>query len=91
MADESGAYRVICKVIRQEGHCAMGHKVGDEVIMDESGVHGTICFHALYSLMPKAFAMMYGATFPWLEDKDVATHACPDAENPVVFEVRRVR
>ncbi|MDH7489096.1 MAG: TIGR04076 family protein [Anaerolineae bacterium] len=91
MADESGAYRVICKVVRQEGHCAMGHQVGDEVIMDESGVHGTICFHALYSLIPKAFAMMYGANFPWLEDKDVTTHACPDAENPVVFEVRRVR
>ncbi len=91
MEDESRAYRIICTVIRQEGHCAMGHKVGDEIVMDKSGVHGDICFHALYSLMPKVFAMMYGATFPWLEDKDVATHACPDAENPVVFEIRRVR
>lgn len=91
MADESRAYKVICKVIRQEGNCAMGHKVGDEIVMDEAGVHGMICFHALYSLIPKVFAMMYGADFPWLQDKDVATHACPDAENPVVFEVRRVR
>jgi uncharacterized repeat protein (TIGR04076 family) len=36
--------------------------------------------------------MRYGADFPWLQDdKDVATHACPDAYNPVVFEIRRVR
>jgi uncharacterized repeat protein (TIGR04076 family) len=36
--------------------------------------------------------MRYGAEFPWLEkDKDVATHACPDATNPVVFEIRRLK
>ena len=32
-----------------------------------------------------------GAEFPWLEDRDVSTHACPDAWNPVVFELRGVR
>jgi uncharacterized repeat protein (TIGR04076 family) len=36
-------------------------------------------------------AMRYGAQFPGLEDKVVATHACPDAYNPVVFEVRRIK
>jgi uncharacterized repeat protein (TIGR04076 family) len=36
--------------------------------------------------------MRYGATFPWLkENKDVAAHACPDASNPVVFEICRVK
>jgi uncharacterized repeat protein (TIGR04076 family) len=42
-------------------------------------------------MLPKIFAMRYGATFPWLKDPDVATHACPDAWNPVVFEIRRIR
>jgi uncharacterized repeat protein (TIGR04076 family) len=37
----------------------------------------------------KVFAMMYGARFFSLEDSDTATHACPDAANPVVFEIRR--
>ncbi|MGB9441251.1 MAG: hypothetical protein WCB15_25145 [Desulfobacterales bacterium] len=47
---------------------------------------------ALYSFLPKVFAMRYGADFPWLKkNKDVSTHACPDAYNPVVFEIRRVR
>ncbi len=36
--------------------------------------------------------MAYGARFPWLTgNPDVATHACPDAANPVVFEIRRGR
>jgi uncharacterized repeat protein (TIGR04076 family) len=84
-------YTVVARVVRQEGHCAAGHEVGDEVSLDGLTVQGKICIHALYSLLPKVFAMMYGAEFPWLADKDVATHACPDARNPVVFEIRRER
>ena len=81
--------RIIARVIKQEGHCAAGHTVGDEVVFDGRSVQGKICIHAMYSFIPKVLAMMYGAEFPWLEDPDVATHACPDAWNPVVFEIRR--
>jgi uncharacterized repeat protein (TIGR04076 family) len=84
-------YTVIARVIRQEGHCAADHQVGDEVVFDGLTVQGKICISALYSMLPKVFAMRYGATFPWLKDPDVATHACPDAWNPVVFEIRRIR
>jgi uncharacterized repeat protein (TIGR04076 family) len=92
MAEQGSVpYKVICRVIHQEGTCEFGHKVGDEVVFDGRTVQGEICFHALYSMMPKVFAMMYGAQFPWLKDGDVATHACPDAQNPLAFEVRRIR
>ncbi len=84
-------YIIIARVIRQEGRCAAGHQVGDEVVFDGLTVQGKICISALYSMLPKVFAMRYGATFPWLEDPDVATHACPDAWNPVVFEIQRIR
>ncbi len=83
-------YPIVVRVIGVQGHCAAGHQVGDEVLFDGLTVQGKICIHALYSLLPKVFAMRYGAQFPWLSDPDVATHACPDAANPVVFEVRRV-
>jgi uncharacterized repeat protein (TIGR04076 family) len=88
---EQNEFTIVARVIRQEGHCGAGHKVGDEVTFDGLTVQGKVCIHALYSLLPKVFAMRYGATFPWLADPDVATHACPDAANPVVFEIRRVR
>jgi len=82
---------IIAKVIKQQGNCGFGHKVGDEVIFDGETVQGRVCLSALYSFLPKVYAMRYGAEFPWLEDKDVSTHACPDAWNPVVFEIRRLR
>lgn len=88
---QSQEFHVVAKVIRQQGTCAAGHKVGDEVLFDGMTVQGRICMSALYSMLPKVFAMRYGAHFPWLSDPDVATHACPDAQNPVVFEIRRLR
>jgi len=78
---------VTAKVQSVKGTC--WHKVGDSAAITENGVEGKICLHALYSLLPKAFAMMYGARFPWLENQDVAVHACPDPKNPVVFELTR--
>jgi uncharacterized repeat protein (TIGR04076 family) len=89
---EDIGYPVVAKVISQKGTCAFGHKVDDEVVFDGETVQGRVCLHALYSFLPKVFAMRYGADFPWLkENKDVSTHACPDAYNPVVFEIRRKR
>ena len=86
-------YDIRLKVIKQEGHCVAGHEIGDEVLIsfERNEIDGKICLHALYSILPKIFAMAYGAEFPWLKDRDVSTHACPDAYNPVVYEVRRIR
>lgn len=88
---QDDAYRIVVRVIKQEGSCAAGHCVGDEIVFDGQTVQGKVCLSALYSFLPKVFAMRYGAEFPWLADKDVSTHACPDAWNPVVFEIRRLR
>jgi len=82
---------VVVEVIQQEGTCTAGHRVGDQVVFDGLHVRGKLCIHALYSMLPKVFALRYGAGFPWLQDKNVSTHACPDAFNPVVFEVQRLR
>lgn len=85
-------YTVVAEVIGRQGTCDFGHEVGDRVVFDGETVQGRICLHALYSFLPKVFAMRFGADFPWLkENRDVSTHACPDAHNPVVFEIRRLR
>jgi uncharacterized repeat protein (TIGR04076 family) len=84
-------FAIVARVIKQEGYCAAGHQVGDEVFFDGETVQGKVCIHALYSFLPKVFAMRYGAEFPWTQERDVASHACPDAWNPVVFEIRRHR
>ena len=81
---------VVAKVKSVKGTCGI-HKPGDVTRFTETGVEGKICIHALYSMLPAVFAMLFDATFPWLEDPDTKTHACPDAANPVVFEITRVR
>ncbi len=85
-------FDIALKVIKQTGTCTAGHKVGDEILIsyENSKIEGMICLHALYSILPKILAMAYGAEFPWLENPNVSTHACPDAWNPVIFEVERL-
>ena len=78
------------KVISQKGHCEAGHRVGDEWLVGEKTPEG-LCIFALGSLLPFITPLMYDGSFPWEKDPDVSTAACPDAENPVVFEIRRVR
>lgn len=83
-------WAILCRVVKQEGNCAAGHKVGDEVLFTGDEVKGKICISAMYSMMPKIYAMMYNAKFPWLNDQCVATHACPDGFNPLMYELHRV-
>jgi uncharacterized repeat protein (TIGR04076 family) len=80
---------VRARVVSVKGTCELGHKPGDVVTFTQVGVEGRICIHALYSMLPKVFAMMFDARFPWAKDPDVLTHPCPDAANPVVFELTR--
>jgi len=82
-------------VISKEGRCAAGHCVGDEVVFDwdTNEIRGKICLHALYSALPKVYALAHGAEVAFAEADDgsrVARHACPDGYNPVIFELKRV-
>jgi len=82
--------KVKIRVVSQKGICNADHKPGDEIIITENGVQGDICIHALYSILPKAFAMMYDASFPWLKEGENPKHACPDGKNPVIFELEKI-
>ena len=82
---------VMAKVMSVKGTCGLGHEVGDVVRFSETGVESKICIHALYSMLPAVFAMLYDVQFPWLKDPDKKTHPCPDAANPVVFEIAKIR
>ncbi len=82
-------YRVIVTCKEVKGKCAAGQEVGDTATFEGINVQGRICIHSLVSMMSKVFAMQQGVNFSWLEDPNLATHACPDAYNPVVYEIRR--
>jgi len=87
--------RIRVKVISQKGVCHAGHQVGDEIVFDwdTHEIEGRLCLHALYSVMPKIYALAHGAevAFATSEDgKQVARHACPDGDNPLVLELERL-
>ncbi len=83
-------YDVVARVVSQEGTCGTGHKVGDEWVIGALTPEG-ICLSAFNVILSAARVLMFGGSFPWSSDPDTDTVACPDAANPVVFELRRVR
>jgi uncharacterized repeat protein (TIGR04076 family) len=87
---ESEFFEVSATVISQKGTCALGHQVGNKFRMADKTPAG-ICPWAFYALFPFISVLQFGGSFPWEEDKDKATVACPDPSNPVVFELKRLR
>jgi len=83
-------YDVTAKVISQKGTCGAEHKVGDQWVIADKTPEG-ICLYAFMALFPPALTLRYGGSFPWESNPDVTSLACPDAENPVVFELRRAQ
>jgi uncharacterized repeat protein (TIGR04076 family) len=74
--------------ILEKGECPFGHKVGDEFIYPED--RGRICASAMHSIFPAIRVLQFGGSFPWEGDPDRAVVCCPDARNPVVFDLKRV-
>jgi uncharacterized repeat protein (TIGR04076 family) len=82
--------KVIVRVISQKGSCVAGHKPGDEFLVGDVTPPG-FCAAAFYTIFPFLFALQYNAVFPWESEKDKALVACPDPDNPVVFEIIRTK
>ena len=89
--ERKGKCQVKARVVSVQGHCSAGHAVGDEVVFGDFGVSGKICFDAMCTMIPKVYGLRYNADLPWLASPDApARHACPDAANPVVYELTRL-
>ena len=96
MADK---YDVAVKIVSQKGSCAAKHNVGDEWLIKSAdawfGRKGQttegMCFFAFHALFPVSQVLLFGGVLPWEKDPDVTRVACPDPDNPVVFELRRLR
>ena len=82
-------YEVRVRVISQKGKCEREHKVGEEWVLGTETPAG-VCFSAFQNISPNARVLIFGGSFPWESDPDVSIVPCPDAENPVVFELRRL-
>ena len=95
MVEEYKSYPVRIRVISQKGWCGMGHKVGDEwtyVFEPAKPKTPDICESALHTMFCHLRVLWFDGRFPWpTPDPDTCNVACPDAANPVVFELKRLR
>jgi len=89
--------KVILKIVSVKGTCAAGHYVGQEFDLSKdftlgaSGNKTALCPSAFHAVFPSWRVLRHGGEFPWEEDKDMTTIACPDPFNPLVMELRRIR
>ena len=81
---------VTCTVISQEGHCDHNCKVGKTFHIKHGVPPAGMCPHAVHTFFPFLQGLLFGASYPWEPDPDIARVACPDWENPVVYELRRL-
>jgi len=77
---------VIARVISQKGECSAGHRVGDEFIIGQT-TPIEMCSWAFCALFPFATVLQSGCSFPWEAEDGRTTVACPDPQNPLVFEL----
>ena len=73
--------------ILEKGECPLGLKPGDTFQFSEKTP--CMCHWAYLVILPFATALRFGGNIPW-EEKGVCKVCCPDPNNPVVFEIRRV-
>ena len=82
-------FDVKVKVIYQKGHCVSGHKVGDEWIVGTE-TPGGICNAAYATLFPHIRVFQRDGQYAYPKGSEVARFACPDAWNPIIFELSKV-
>ncbi len=87
MAD---AYDVEVTVVSQQGVCAEGHKVGDKWVICSKTPEG-MCLSAFHTVFPSLRVLRHGGSYSWEDDPDKTTLVCIDSQNPVIFELKRLK
>lgn len=89
MAEDTG-FKLVGRISMIKGTCSAGHKVGDE--FDLSGhLAPPLCATFYHDIWPWVQTFKYGGELPYLKDKDFLVLQCPDWQNAVRIELRRMR
>lgn len=97
MTQEDVKGTIIVSVV--ETHGCVVHEVGQawKIVPGQTSsrdeLSTKVCPMAMFSLYPTTYFMRFGAKVPWFkkwEKGDFYRVCCPDEENRVVFEIRRV-
>lgn len=82
--------KMTIEVVKSDGKCAFGYKVGDKWETDGLKCIPGFCGAAFHTAFPALFALNFGARFFFMDNPDsIDTVTCPDG-GKIVFKVSRV-
>ncbi|MCM8796298.1 MAG: 2-dehydropantoate 2-reductase [Candidatus Omnitrophica bacterium] len=71
--------RLKLSVVNVGGHCYHGYKVGDELILEDfTHPPKYFCLGLAHAVFPAAYALSFGAKFPFMENQQTLKVTCPD-------------
>jgi uncharacterized repeat protein (TIGR04076 family) len=71
-----------------KGTCNAGHKVGDVMDVSARNTAG-MCGYLYHASHPAILMLQFGGSLPW-GDADTVELQCPDPENVLTLELKRV-
>ncbi|MEO0226123.1 MAG: TIGR04076 family protein [candidate division WOR-3 bacterium] len=83
-------YKVRVRIKSIEGKCPMKFKVGQTWLIDKK-TPGGMCQAAFHSIYSALRVFRFGGSHPWDKRRDITYVCCPDPENHVLYELRRIR
>ncbi|MBI2906899.1 MAG: TIGR04076 family protein [Chloroflexi bacterium] len=83
-------YRVTGRVSRIKGTCSAGHKEGDEFDFSSS-LAPPLCAGFFHDIWPWVQIFRSGGSLPYLKDPDFLVLQCPDFQNCLRIELRRIK
>ena len=83
-------YKVVAKVIETKSDCTIGMKLGDEF---ELSTHkcGNFCGLFYSNIAGWVKTLQFGGTFPVGDNPDIQVWDCPNPQNRVRVELKRVK
>jgi uncharacterized repeat protein (TIGR04076 family) len=72
-----------------EGKCPMKFKVGRTWVIDRT-TPGGMCQSAYQAIFSALRVLRFGGSQPWDKKRDITHVCCPDPENHVVYELKRI-
>ncbi len=83
-------FKVRVKIKSINGECPMKFKVGQTWVIDKK-TPGGMCQSAYNALYSALRVFRFGGRHPWDKNSDVTRVACPDPDNQVIFELKRLK
>ena len=74
--------------VLEGGTCPHGLAPGRRWMVDSGVVPEGMCGSGYHAIFPYLTTLRFGGDLPWESEHGVSRIACPDPENPVVFEMR---